>query len=69
MHNCACPKSHSAPTDTDCNYFSVYLISDKLIYNTVLYFFIKHCLSVNMPVGEMAVTTGYLGIITTKLNE
>lgn len=63
------PKKHSAPTDTDCIYFCGYLISAELISNTVSYCFIKHGLSVNMPVGGMAVTTGYLGIITMKMNK
>lgn len=35
----------------------------------IIYCFKKHGLSANMPVGEMAVTTGYLGVITMKLNE
>ena len=49
-------------------FISVFFIPE-FIFNTVSYCFIKRGLCVNMPVGRTAVTTGYLGIITMKLNE
>lgn len=66
---CFNPTSDFAPAGTNGIYFCVYFISARFILNAVLRCPIKRGLCVNMPVGGMALTTGYLGIITMKLNE